>query len=436
MSEWFGELPARWDVRRAKTLFKKESRVVPHGADTVTCFRDGQVTLRKNRRTIGFTEAIQEFGYQGVCKGDLVIHVMDAFAGSIGVSDSDGKCTPVYSICTPLAKNANSYYYAYLLREMARAGWIQALYRGIRERSSSFTYDIFAAQSLPLPPRNEQDKIVRYLDWKVSRINKLVSAKRRQVALLQEQKRAVINAAVTKGGAGWEWHQLGKIVSIILSGLDKKTYEGQQAVKLCNYVDVYKNDYITGELPFMDATASDNEIANLKLQVDDVIITKDSESWDDIGVPAYVKEVFDGLCCGYHLAMLRSKKDIISGEFLYNAFRAQYVQIQHKIKANGITRFALGYQPIHDTQLFVPPLSEQHVIVAELDKKCGKIDRLIVAIQREIELFTEYKTRLISDVVTGKLDVRGVAVPEYDVVEETVDAEIIEEETEGGENAD
>lgn len=95
---WIKQIPSHWMTKRAKFLYKKEQRPVREEDSVVTCFRDGVVTLRKNRRTTGFTEAISEFGYQGIRKGDLVIHVMDAFAGAIGVSDSDGKGTPVYNI--------------------------------------------------------------------------------------------------------------------------------------------------------------------------------------------------------------------------------------------------------------------------------------------------------------------------------------------------
>jgi len=100
---WINELPAHWTIQRAKYLYQKEQRPVREEDNIVTCFRDGTVTLRKNRRTTGFTEALSEFGYQGIRKGDLVIHVMDAFAGAIGVSDSDGKGTPVYNVCTALS---------------------------------------------------------------------------------------------------------------------------------------------------------------------------------------------------------------------------------------------------------------------------------------------------------------------------------------------
>ena len=111
---WINEIPCHWEIKRAKYLYRKEKREVRAEDKIVTCFRDGQVTFRENRRITGFTESIQENGYQHVCKGDLVIHVMDAFAGAIGVSDSDGKCTPVLNCCTSLG-DYNNYYYCLLI---------------------------------------------------------------------------------------------------------------------------------------------------------------------------------------------------------------------------------------------------------------------------------------------------------------------------------
>ena len=107
---WIGEIPEHWEVKRAKNMFIRMAREVRDEDAVITCFRDGQVTLRKNRRVDGFTESLKEIGYQGIRKGDLVIHQMDAFAGSIGVSDSDGKGTPVYICLQPKGDCSNNYY--------------------------------------------------------------------------------------------------------------------------------------------------------------------------------------------------------------------------------------------------------------------------------------------------------------------------------------
>lgn len=148
---WLGQVPEHWKMERARWLFRKMDRPVNETDEVVTCFRDGVVTLRSKRRVRGFTQSIKEIGYQGIRSGDLVIHAMDAFAGAIGVSDSDGKGTPVYSVCEP-KPGSNAHFYAYIVREMARSLWILALAKGIRERSTDFRFDGFGSQPVPVPP--------------------------------------------------------------------------------------------------------------------------------------------------------------------------------------------------------------------------------------------------------------------------------------------
>ncbi|MGN0037359.1 MAG: hypothetical protein ACI36X_09145 [Bacteroidaceae bacterium] len=142
--QWLGEIPGHWETHRAKHMFNKEQRPFEEGDEIVACFRDGEVTLRKNRRTTGFTEATDYSHYQHICKGYLVIHQMDAFAGSSGVSDSDGMGTPVLSVCTPKSESISNEYYAHIVRLMGKNGFILSLYRGARERSSDFRFDTFA----------------------------------------------------------------------------------------------------------------------------------------------------------------------------------------------------------------------------------------------------------------------------------------------------
>ena len=187
---WLGEVPEHWKIERGKWLFRKMDRPTQDADEVVTCFRDGIVTLRKNRRVRGFTESLKEIGYQGIRRGDLVIHGMDAFAGAIGVADSDGKGTPVYSVCQA-GPTANTQYYAYALREMARGQWLQALAKGIRERSTDFRFESFGSQSLPLPLLLEQAAIVRFLDYVDRRIQRYIRAKEKLIALLEEQKQAI-----------------------------------------------------------------------------------------------------------------------------------------------------------------------------------------------------------------------------------------------------
>lgn len=194
--KWIKQIPQHWEEKRAKNMFVRMARPVREEDEVITCFRDGEVTLRKNRRTEGFTESFKEIGYQGIRKGDLVIHQMDAFAGSIGVSDSDGKGTPVY-ICLQPKIECNNVYYAHLLRVMAYSGYIKSLYRGIRERSSDFRYETFARLSLPLPPLSEQEEIVAYLDEKTAKIDLLIDKELQQIDHIKDLKQTLIADVVT-----------------------------------------------------------------------------------------------------------------------------------------------------------------------------------------------------------------------------------------------
>ncbi|WP_407267209.1 restriction endonuclease subunit S domain-containing protein [Klebsiella quasipneumoniae] len=198
--QWIGEIPTKWNLKKAKWLFYKVERKPLVNDEIVTCFRDGQVTLRKNRRIEGFTNALKEHGYQRICKGDLVIHAMDAFAGAIGVSDSDGKSTPVYAACIPRKKGTiNSYYYAYYMRNLALSGFIESLAKGIRERSTDFRFNDFAELVLPFPNYKEQTLIANFLDIKTSQIDETISIKQQQINLLKERKKIIIQKAVTQG---------------------------------------------------------------------------------------------------------------------------------------------------------------------------------------------------------------------------------------------
>src|SRR5690606_28787091 len=170
-------------------------------------FRDGHVTLRSNRRTEGFTNALKEYGYQGIRKGDLVIHAMDAFAGAIGVSDSDGKATPVYSVCTPRIKGqVNQYYYAYFLRNMAYNNLILSLAKGIRERSTDFRFKDFGELNIVFPPLPIQTAIAAFLDDKTRKIDAAIAQKGKMIELLKERKKIIIQDLVT-GKKVWNEEQ-------------------------------------------------------------------------------------------------------------------------------------------------------------------------------------------------------------------------------------
>lgn len=195
---WIEFIPEHWNIKRGKSILKEVYRSVRPEDRIVTCFRDGEVTLRVNRRTTGFTESEKEIGYHGVRVGDLVVHQMDAFAGAIGISDSDGKCSPICIVCRPLNEDETDIrYYCQLLRVMAYSGFIQSLAKGIRERTTDFRYKTLEILHLPVPPYVEQQQIVTYLDEKCSRIDSIIEKIKLKIERLKELKRSLINEVVT-----------------------------------------------------------------------------------------------------------------------------------------------------------------------------------------------------------------------------------------------
>jgi type I restriction enzyme S subunit len=196
--EWIGEIPKHWNVEKGKRLFQQMKRPVRYTDEIVTCFRDGEVTLRTNRRTDGFTNALKEHGYQGIRKGDFVIHNMDAFAGAIGISDSDGKSTPVYSVCRPWDESmVFSEYYAKYLRNLALQDFILSLAKGIRERSTDFRFKDFGELEYPLPPKDEQLQIVECIETQTTKIDNGIELQQNYISKLKEYKASLIDSVVT-----------------------------------------------------------------------------------------------------------------------------------------------------------------------------------------------------------------------------------------------
>lgn len=195
--DWVGEIPKHWEVLRFKNLFDQSNLSVRDSDEVVTSYRDGQVTLRSNRRVGGYTEAILEQGYQGVRKGQLVLNSMDAFEGAIGVSDSDGKCTPEYVVCNPKSDGISQYYFAYLLREMALAKYIQVICSAVRQRAVRIRFNNLAKQEFIVPPKEEQEAIVKFIESEIEKLNSLISELNKKIISLKEYKTTLISDAIT-----------------------------------------------------------------------------------------------------------------------------------------------------------------------------------------------------------------------------------------------
>lgn len=406
--KWIGEIPSHWGLRRAKYMFNKEKREVRDIDDVVTCFRDGEVTLRKNRRTTGFTESFTEIGYQGVRKGDLVIHQMDAFAGSIGVSDSDGKCTSVYHCCTPKG-SYDAHYYAHLVRLMAKRGYIQSLYRGIRERSSDFKFPVFGNQFLAIPPLHEQQAIVDYLKDKTLKIEQYVSARERERELLDSLKQSEIANVVTRGlnpnvkmkdsGIPWigeipEHWEVKKMRSIFRLAHEKTEEERTDLLSLSQYTGIrYKSQCDKTGMFEAESTVGYNIVHKGQFVMNIMLAWNGSYAVSDLdGIisPSYC--IFD------------FKEDCDKRYFNY-LLRTEMYQGEFKANSKGLIDSRLRLYPDYffPIGVIVPPIEEQNAISDYIDSKLQKIDQYMSDLQREIDYLKEFKQRLISDAVTGQL---------------------------------
>lgn len=408
---WLDTIPSHWEEKRAKYLFNKENRIPSDKDEVITCFRDGIVTLRKNRRTSGFTESLKETGYQGIKKGDLVIHQMDAFAGSTGVSDSDGKGTPVYSVCTPKSDNILTQYYAYVIRHMGLNGFIQSLYRGIRERSSDFRFETFARQILPIPPRSEQEAIVRFVESNVSNIDSLILDKERELQLLNELKES-------------------EIANVITRGLDPN-------VKMVSYNSLLASEYpenwsLTRNKSFMAATGEKvgdkaNQYTLLSLTTKGVIVRdiesgkgkfpKDFDSYQVVKKEELVFCLFD-IDETPRTVGLVSTEGMITGAYTALKINCQYAIPEYVyyyyLCVDNIKALKPYYSGLRKTvradkflQLYIPlpHLEEQKAIVAFINDRTNKINSLTSDLEAEIVHLKEYKQKLIADCVTGQIKV-------------------------------
>ena len=203
--------------------------------------------------------------------------------------------------------------------------------------------------------------------------------------------------------AHWEVKRLKRACQVFPSNVDKKSHEGETPVLLCNYTDVYYNESITAGMALMAATASPEQIARFTLRADDTIITKDSETADDIAVASHVPADLPGVVCGYHLAMVRPRP-VTSGAYVKRLFDSGYAKSRFEVLANGLTRVGLGQYELDNVELPFPPLLEQTLIAAFLERETAKIDGLVAEQQRLIELLREKRQAVISHAVTKGLN--------------------------------
>ena len=448
--EWLGEVPEHWEVAalRRITASIRASNVDKHIRNNeipvklcnyVDVYHNDCIDSQIN--FVPGTATDRQIKHFQLLVGDVLITKDSEVATDIGVPSLVVERVPDlvagYHL-TLIRPNVQRLVGPYLFRALqSDVASIQFTHGAQGVTRYGLTYASIKSVRLPVPPLSEQRAIAKYLDRETIKIDALIAKKETLVERLEEHRTVLTSRTVTRGlppnearkagldphpklkPSGVEW--LGEVpehwevaalrritASIRASNVDKHIRNNEIPVKLCNYVDVYHNDCIDSQINFVPGTATDRQIKHFQLLVGDVLITKDSEVATDIGVPSLVVERVPDLVAGYHLTLIRPNVQRLVGPYLFRALQSDVASIQFTHGAQGVTRYGLTYASIKSVRLPVPPLSEQRAIAKYLDRETTKIDRAAHLARQEINLLREYQTRLISDVVTGNVDVRGI----------------------------
>ena len=420
---WAEAIPAAWNVRRGKTILTLLNRAIKDDDEIITCFRDGEVTLRKNRREDGFTVALQENGYQGINPGDLVVHGMDGFAGAIGISDSRGKATPVLNV---MDSTQNKRFLMYYLRALAYKDVFMSLSTGIRVRSCDLRWNKLAVLPFIIPSLAEQDAIVTYLDDQISQIEAIIEDAKSSIGEYSNWRKAVIFEAVSKGirpnrnmrkvnlswleeiPADWRWVRITRLLD----------YSHPYPIGDGDHGLVKPSDYLDEGIPYirvqnlgwgteitLDNIVYISEETNAKissstLRPNDILFAKTGATIGKTGiVPQNIP-----------MANTTSHVGKITIEEQYNAKFILYVlssQIGYnqfwEAAAKKTTRPELSIDEIKAVKVVLPPTKrEQDEIVDYLDQRITEIDSMISKKQEVITDLESYKRSLIFETVTGK----------------------------------
>lgn len=406
--EWAGVIPNTWNINKGKYFMELLTRPTLETDEVITCFRDGEVTLRSKRREEGFTVSLTEAGYQGIEIGDLVVHGMDGFAGSIGISDSRGKATPVLNV---LDTEQNKRYMMYLMRTMAYCELFLSLATGIRVRTCDTNWKKLREIDYILPTIPEQKAIADFLDEQCAEIDSLISDIQSQIEALEEYKRSVITEAVTKGldpdvemrDSGIAWvgdipaHWITHPLYFYFGERKNKNALGLETNLLSlSYGKIIRKDINSngGLLPESFNTYN-------IIEKDDIIIRPTDLQNDKRSLRTGIAREH-GIITSAYIAMKAIKT--VNPEYFHYLLHAYDVMKVFYNMGNGV-RQGLNFSEFSRLMVFEPAIEEQNAIVSYVKEKCDEIDLAIAEKKQQIETIEEYKKSLIFEYVTGKKEV-------------------------------
>lgn len=403
--KWIGEIPSHWKTTKLKHIIVKLYREKRPNSELLVCSNKGKV-IKKGDSKIGLVADNDDI-YQGVCKGDLLIHGMDTWHGAIAISNFDGMCTPVVHVCD---SKQNKTYIALYLQFMAISKVFKLISNGVRQNTSDFrSWDKVGAIPIMVPPLHEQQAIVDYLKDKTLKIEQYVSARERERELLDSLKQSEIANVVTKGlnpnvkmkdsGIPWigeipEHWEVKKMRSIFRLAHEKTEEERTDLLSLSQYTGIrYKSQCDKTGMFEAESTVGYNIVHKGQFVMNIMLAWNGSYAVSDLdGIisPSYC--IFD------------FKEDCDKRYFNY-LLRTEMYQGEFKANSKGLIDSRLRLYPDYffPIGVIVPPIEEQNAISDYIDSKLQKIDQYMSDLQREIDYLKEFKQRLISDAVTGQL---------------------------------
>ena len=442
--EWLGELPAHWNVVRTKLIFDLVTEPAPVGnsEELLSVYTSIGVKPRKELEARG-NKASSTDNYWRVEKGDIIVNKLLAWMGAIGISEYNGVTSPAYDILRPI-DNVNPYFYNFLFRNPISSREFKRHSRGIMDMRLRLYFTRLGDIKLPYPPIDEQKKIVEFLKFKLVKINRFIQKKKQLIKLLNEQKATIINQAVTKGldpnakmqNSGIEWlgetpehwevtplKYLLKVNGLIRGPFGSalktdffvksgyKVYEQKNAI----YKDLTLGTSYIDESKF-------KELKRFEVFEGDFLMSCSGT----IGKLHKVKGEFEKGIINQAMMIMRIKEEKLIMDYFYWLFESEYIKsvILDSSKGSAMKNL-VGINEFKSLIIPIPNIKEQEEIILYLNKETDIINTTISKIEKELALTEEYKTALIAEAVTGKIDVRGYEVPE--ITEEETYEEIEEE---------
>ena len=453
---WLGDVPEQWEVKRNKLFLREVKERSEDGSEELLTVSQYTGVTRRRDRSSGndelLTNAASLVGYKRVAPGDLVVNIMLAWNGSLGQSPIEGIASPAYCVFRANS-DVEPRFLHYLFRSPLFTGVFKTVSTGVVDSRLRLYPDVFFRLPSLLPPRAEQSAVVRYLDHADRRIRRCIRAKQKLIKLLEEQKQAIILRAVTRGldpnvrvkpsgveGFGdvpehWEVLELRRLTKVGTSITYGIVQAGPDVEGGIPYIRT--SDMRGRELPksgyLRTSPQIDAAYRRSKVETGDLVVAIRATLGKGLLVPSYL----EGANLTQGTARV-SPGDRLLPRFLELAFNSHCCQEQIKLVAKGTTFLEITLGSLQRVLLPVPPLDEQRWIVEHVDRSYA-LDCAIDRSNREITLLREYRTRLFTDVVTGKLDVRKAVANLPDEAEEREshdEIESIADEDEIGDDMD